>query len=304
MKESEVIRAFFKGEIPPEDDCHFIPPNQLVTTDSLAEGTHFLHTWSSPTQLAEKLIEVNVSDITASGGNPEICFLNLGLSTFSKTDKWVDEFSRAFRKKLKKYEMNLVGGDTFFSKTTHLTLTVIGKCKSQWTRSGGKNGDSLYVTGHLGDSELGLYCLKKNLKNQEYKKAIKKHLTPQSRNELVETLRKFKIHACMDITDGLIQDSERLALASRGRIEIEMEAVPISPLAFQHLGWDGVMGSGEELELMFLSDSVIPNKINNVKITKIGKFTHSNSKRANQKLVQFILGKKIYLPKKIGYSHF
>ncbi|TGL63848.1 thiamine-phosphate kinase [Leptospira ognonensis] len=304
MKESEVIHAFFKGQIPPDDDCHFILPNQLVTTDSLVEGTHFLHDWSSPAQLAEKLIEVNVSDIAASGGLPEICFLNLGLSNLSKKDEWVNDFSNAFRKKLKTHKMKLVGGDTFFSKTTHLTLTVIGTCKSHWTRSGGINGDYLYLTGHIGDSELGLQCLKNQTKGKEFQRAIKKHLTPRSRSRLVESLHKFQIHACMDLTDGLIQDSQRLAFASGGELEIDMTSLPISKIAFQQLGWDGVLGSGEELELIFLSNSILPKEIDRVKITKIGSFTKSYIKRKESSLVRFLNGNQIYHPKKIGYSHF
>lgn len=302
MKESEIIQAFFKGHFLPEDDCHYLPPDQLVTTDSLAEGTHFLHKWSSPSQLAEKLIEVNVSDIAASGGKPTLCLLNLGLSELSKQDDWVRAFSSAFRKRLQAYDMKLVGGDTFFSKNTHLTLTVFGKCKKPWTRSGARDGDHLYLTGNVGNSELGLHALQKNISRKEFKAAITKHLTPKSRVSLVPFLKKYEIHACMDLTDGLIQDTERLALAAKGSIVIDLKSLPVSKLAFQTLGWDGVLGSGEELELLFLSADILPSKIGNVKCTKIGEF-HKNKSNKHY-AVTFRQGDEIYLPRQKGFLHF
>jgi len=304
LKESEVIKSLFAGHLLPDDDCHFLPPDILVTTDSLVEGTHFLHNWSNAKQLAEKLIEVNVSDITASGGIPTICFLNLGLSEVSKKDIWVKEFSQAFRNRLKFHKMQLVGGDTFYSKNTHLTLTAFGKTNQPWTRSGALDGDYLYITGSIGDSELGLQCLKGKKRNSKFSASIKKHLTPRSRALLLPFLSNYPIHACMDLTDGLIQDSERLAIASNGQIEIMMESLPISKLAYQHLGWDEVLGSGEELELLFFSDAKLPSKLGNVKITRIGTFKKIGTKKKPLRPVTFLLNGNNYIPQKIGYTHF
>jgi thiamine-monophosphate kinase len=307
LKESEVIHSLFQGKNAPEDDCHFIPPDTLVTTDSLVEGTHFLHAWSSPKDLAEKLIEVNVSDIVASGGIPEICFLNLGLSDLSKEKRWILAFSSALRKRLKQLSMTLAGGDTFYSKTTHLTMTVLGKSKSPWLRTGGKDGDFLYLTGQIGDSELGLQSLKEGWKHRKFHAAKRIHLSPTSQIKLVPRLTSIGIHACMDLTDGLIQDSERLATASEGRLEINMNDLPISKLAYNTLGWEGVMGSGEELQLLILTDQTLPKKSGVVRITKIGRFQKWNKKQFDsnlQKPVTFLLNGVEFIPKKIGYTHF
>ncbi|WP_411822266.1 thiamine-phosphate kinase [Leptospira sp. 'Mane'] len=301
MKESEIIRTLFPKQDFPEDDCYFLTPDTLVTTDSLVEGTHFLHSWSSPSQIAEKLIEVNVSDIAASGGLPYLCFLNLGLSLVSKEAVWVKEFSKALLGRLKKYNMNLVGGDTFYSKTTHLTLTVFGKTKHPWFRSGGQNGDFIYLTGTLGDSQLGLNILSKGSAKEkaQFKTSIKKHLSPKSRIGLIPALQGYSIHACMDVTDGLIQDSNRLALASQGRLEIDMNSLPVSKRIKDKLGWDGALSSGEELELLFLSPSELPARLAGVPISKIGIF--SKSRKTG---VQYLLNNSQYIPKKLGFLHF
>ncbi|TGN20077.1 thiamine-phosphate kinase [Leptospira idonii] len=305
MQESEIIRTLFPGKSFPEDDCYFLSPDTLVTTDSLVEGTHFLHEWSSPTQIAEKLIEVNVSDIAASGGKPRLCFLNLGLSLFSKEEKWVKEFTKSFLKRLKEYKMDLVGGDTFYSQTTHLTLTVFGKTKQPWFRSGGKEGDFLYLTGSVGNSELGLQILNKTKtgKGASAKPALAKHLSPKSRVPLVSHLQKFEIHACMDLTDGIIQDSRRMALASKGKLEIDMDLLPIDKFARENLSWDEVLSSGEELELLFLSPNLLPSKIGGVPVTRIGRFLPAK-KNKKKKVVEFSLNGSVYEPQKLGFLHF
>ncbi|XDD47778.1 thiamine-phosphate kinase [Leptospira sp. WS39.C2] len=298
MKESEIIRTLFGKTPPPEDDCYFLAPNRLVTTDSLSEGTHFLHEWSSPEILAGKLVEVNVSDITASGGVPKECFLNLGLSPTSRKTEWVRRFAKSLRSSLLQYGMKLAGGDTFSSPTTQLALTVVGTVQKPWLRSGGKPGDYLYVTGDLGQSLLGYQSLKKKWKEKGVKDAIEKHLLPKSKQILQKPLSQFKIHACMDITDGLIQDAERLAFASKGKLKIQIESVPLHPFAVQKLGIDPCLGSGEELELLFLSPDILPNQITNIPVTMIGEFEKGKPGVVFQK------NGKTYLPKTKGFLHF
>ncbi|TGL72364.1 thiamine-phosphate kinase [Leptospira jelokensis] len=298
MKESDIIRSLFGTVPPPEDDCYFLAPNRLVTTDSLSEGTHFLHKWSSPAVLAGKLVEVNVSDITASGGIPKECFLNLGLSPTSRKKEWVMAFSKALRSSLHQYGMKLAGGDTFSSPTTQLALTVVGTVKKPWLRSGGKPGDYLYITGDLGQSLLGYHCLKKNWKEGHYKAAIQRHLLPKSRQSLQKPLTKYPIHACMDVTDGLIQDAERLAIASKGKLKIQIESLPLHPLAKKVLGMDACLGSGEELELLFLSPKILPPEIQSIPVTMIGRL------ETGKPGVQFIREGKNYLPNNRGFLHF
>ncbi|PJZ85718.1 thiamine-phosphate kinase [Leptospira harrisiae] len=298
MKESEIIRTLFGTTPPPEDDCYFLAPNRLVTTDSLSEGTHFLHYWSSPEILAKKLVEVNVSDIVASGGTPNECFLNLGLSPLSRKKEWIRRFSKELRKSLDQYGMKLAGGDTFSSPTTQLALTVVGTVEKPWLRSGGKTGDYLYLTGSLGLSQLGYKTLKKKSKDKIYKEAVERHLSPKSRYVILNHLKNFKIHACMDITDGLIQDAERLALTSKGRLKIQIESVPLHPLALKELGLDLCLGSGEELELLFLSPEILPTKLAGISVTMIGKLNQGKPGVTLQK------DGKTYIPKSRGFFHF
>lgn len=74
MKESEVIRILYPPGIVQTDDCYLDEEGRIYTTDTICEGTHFRIEWSGPKEIAQKLVEVNVSDIAAGGGIPTKAF--------------------------------------------------------------------------------------------------------------------------------------------------------------------------------------------------------------------------------------
>ncbi len=55
------------------DDCALLesrPDFQIiVSTDLLQEHVHFSRAWSTPAQIGQKLVSVNLSDIAAMGGS-------------------------------------------------------------------------------------------------------------------------------------------------------------------------------------------------------------------------------------------
>ncbi|MCB1142026.1 MAG: thiamine-phosphate kinase [Leptospiraceae bacterium] len=270
MEEIKIIKKFYSSSNLPSDDCYSDGNGLLISTDSLSEETHFLHEWSSPRDLATKLIEVNVSDIISSGGIPKICLLNLGLSKLSNQKTWINAFSGQLKKLLKKYKIQLVGGDTYHSPITNLTLTILGKCKSPILRENGNVGDFLYLTGEIGGSVLGLEILKKKKTPSPGIEtlAVKRHLRPVSRMDLFPGIaRKYKISSAMDITDGLIQDSLKLAKASSLRLIIDLDRVPIWKKKKSKISIQKAIQSGEELEILFLSPEAILEK----GITRIGR---------------------------------
>lgn len=301
------------------DDCHHFDSNKLVTTDSLAEGTHFRLDWSSPEDIAIKLIEVNVSDIFSSGGRPKFCLLNLGLSQESRQDSWIRAFSQVFRDRLGLYGIELVGGDTFSSKITHLTLTLFGELPSDhsvWSRNKARTGDLIYLTGSVGLSHLGYKKLKagdllssntKQIENGEdknpalFKEAIRIHLRPESvYSKLYEPFRNMKINAAMDITDGLFQDSWKLARASKACMKIHLDKLPRVDEYLKYLSLDEVLSSGEELQLLFTSKEKLPEVLNGIAITEIGRLSATDQ----QAKVEFLFKNKMYQPNYLGYEHF
>ncbi|MCP5496179.1 MAG: thiamine-phosphate kinase [Leptospiraceae bacterium] len=300
MKEFQIIKKFFKPDKIPLDDCFNLRNEYIITTDSLCEGTHFLHTWSSPADLAIKSLEVNISDIAAGGGIPKYAFLNLGLSKVSGNLRWLQSFSKTFGSILQKYSIELCGGDTYRSKITNITITLLGIPQNPKNRREGEIGDSLYITGNIGLSAIGYKSLKRKWQTNQkiLKNATKKHLRPASRLELSYRLfQNYSIHACMDITDGLLQDSQKLSNASQLLLEINVEKLPLMHKYLEFITLDEILSSGEELELLFLSKDNIPEMIEEIPISKIGQAKKGKG-------IKLFYDGKILQPSTIGFEHF
>ena len=232
----------------------------------MIEGVHFRPDWSGPGDVARKLVHVNLSDLAASGGEARWCLLNLGVPVAHddttpgkerRPSAFLPAFAAALREELTHNDCELIGGDTFRAPAYFLTLTMGGPTPRRLTRSSGRQTDSLYVTGELGGSRRGQRLLEQ-AGAQELTKlresndpAIQKHLRPRARLEWARKLREDpRVHAMMDVTDGLLQDAERLGRASRLELTVELERLPAAP----DCSVEAALLSGEELELLFLAE--------------------------------------------------
>ena len=104
-------------------------------------------------------------------------------------------------------------------------------------RAGAKPGDSVFVSGSIGDAALGVVLRKKtdmgatgNLSDAQRQHLLSRYLLPQPRNALAEAVRTHAT-AAMDVSDGLAGDFAKLARASQVAAEIEVARVPLSDAA-------------------------------------------------------------------------
>ncbi|ASV08548.1 thiamine-phosphate kinase [Leptospira interrogans serovar Canicola] len=301
LKESEVIRILYPPGIVQTDDCYLDEEGRIYTTDTICEGTHFRIEWSGPKEIAQKLVEVNVSDIAAGGGIPTKAFLNLGLSTQCSKEEWILPFSISLQESLSSYNIELCGGDTYRSSSLNLTLTLIGVTTKPWKRSGGKDGDFLYLTGSVGLSLLGYKILKEGLDIPEPLRslALERHLTPKARLKVSKELSKNSpVSCCMDLTDGLLLDLPKLASSSNLGLRIDLEKFPILSNILTYLSLGEVLSSGEELELIFLSPVELPKTLCETSLTKIGNTT------SDWKGVKFFQGNSEKTFEHLGFEHF
>ncbi len=204
----------------------------LFTTDILIENKHFRLREATPFEIGRKAIAVNVSDIAAMGGVPTHAVVAVGLPT-STPVSFARELQRGLAWAAKEWNLNIVGGDTNAAESLVVSVAMLGEVESgkALTRSGAKVGDVLFVTGWLGGSyDSG------------------KHLNFTPRLEEARYLTKnFKIHAMMDVSDGIASDIHRLAAESRVGAFISEEALPLSPGA----DLNGALTDGEDFELLF-----------------------------------------------------
>ena len=254
---------------------------QVVTTiDTLVEGVHF--SASTPAKdIAHKSLAVNLSDIASMGAKAKYFTLAITLPKINKS--WLQEFSDSLRQLSGQYEVSLVGGDTTRGPL-NITITLIGIVESSkaLTRSGARPGDSIYVSGTIGDAGFCLWKLSNGLipSNQE----LKRLNCPIPRVELGLVLKNLA-SACIDVSDGLEQDLSHILKASSVGAIIEVEKIPISEALQGHIqdtnDWSIPLCGGDDYELCFTTSEANKEALKkvsescNVNITRIGVITES-----------------------------
>ncbi len=231
------------------DDCAVIPGELgmawLVTTDALVEGVHFLKDQISARDLGYKTVAVNVSDITAMGGEAKYAFLSIALPK-AVDCAWVCDMIQGMKDACEKWNILLLGGDTVGSKRDlFLNLTLIGSAVAAKIkyRHQAKPGDVICVSGYLGDAGAGFKAIQEQIsKTENIEYLLHAHFHPEPHpDEGMWLASQIAVHAMMDISDGLDCDLKRLIKSSQNGAVIEISKIPISPILNRvslENGWD------------------------------------------------------------------
>lgn len=285
----------------------------LLTTDVLIEDIHFERIWTNPYLLGKKSLAVNLSDIAAMGGIPKYFLISLGVpQTLSFT--FISNFYRGLKEEAKKFDVDLIGGDTSLSKKLMINICLIGQGKREKLifRKGAEVGDDLYVSGTLGDAALGLKFLKDKRMKKKPKRLIERHLVPTPRIELGQALAQQRLaHAMIDISDGLLSDTRHLLEESKVGARIWEERLPLSKNYCQWVRqyfkepYQLALRGGEDYELLFTAPKKVRAKISSVShslgvpITRIGEIIPEDD---GLQLIQ--KDGKIEVPARLGFDHF
>src|SRR6476469_5207242 len=218
------------------DDCAVVESGErgrftLLKTDCLVEGIHFAAD-SRPQDVGWKAMARPLSDFAAMSGLPQFALVTLIVPS-QRDVTWVTRLYRGIEKAARKFEVAVVGGETSNIKgPAVISISVTGFVEQdRWVgRTGGKPGDELFVTGRLGGSLRG------------------RHLKFVPRIAESRWLTKnFRIHAMMDLSDGLGSDLPRLARASGVGFELEQNALPRN----RGCTIRQAIADGEDYELLF-----------------------------------------------------
>ncbi len=251
------------------DDAAVLAPRQgyeiVVTTDTIVAGVHYLED-AAPEHVVAKLIGSNLSDLAAMGAKP-VCFTLNCAWTKGTSEQDISAFADALKAWVDDYSFPLLGGDTVAQEGQAVfTVTAFGEVRKgkALRRCGAKPGDGVYVTGTIGDGALGLKAAAGELKLDDAAKAflIDRYRTPQPRIDVGLTLAG-RASACIDISDGLVQDAGHIADQSGTDIVIEIVKLPLSDAARAAVTNDPalmsvVLGGGDDYELLFTSRNPIP----------------------------------------------
>jgi thiamine-monophosphate kinase len=271
LSESELITRFFRNcgarrrdvVLGVGDDAALLecPAGaQLVaTTDTLVAGVHFPAA-TPAAAIGHRALAVNLSDLAAMGARPAWALLALTLPAAEAA--WLTEFAAGFGALARAHEVALVGGDTTRGPLT-ISVQLLGHVPQgrALTRTGGRAGQLLYVSGSPGDAAAGLAIGQGHLSAppQAAPYLRERFLMPTPRVALGERLREYA-SSCIDVSDGLLGDAGKLAAASGVGLEVWYEALPVSRALVDSLGADGArelaLTGGDDYELLFSVEPV------------------------------------------------
>jgi len=288
------LAAGAPGALGLTDDASIVdvPEGQdlVATSDSIVAGIHFFAD-DPAIDIARKIIRVNLSDLAAMGACPIGLLLSVILPRDTDED-WMSQFAAGLKADIDEFHAPLIGGDTVAGEgPLTLSMTALGAVPASQvlTRAGALSGDSIYVTGTIGDGTLGLGIAKGTLKGLDLSHEnylIERYRVPRPRLEFGMRLLGHA-NAAIDISDGLIADLGHICTCSGVGAYLDAESVPLSGAAQEALAQDKrrfadlVMG-GDDYELLFTSPSEGDAALCDiaadlgVNITRIGAITEGN----------------------------
>jgi thiamine-monophosphate kinase len=208
-----------------EHDAAQLDGGFVITQDALVEGVHFRLDWISWRDLGFRAAAVNLSDLAASGAEPEGLVVSLAAPGTTSVDDVLALYGG-----IAEAGVPVIGGDTSNARELALSVTAVGRSERVPGRAGARAGDELVVTGPLGAAGAAF-------RRRSY---VRPPLRLAEGQELARDA-----HALLDISDGLAVDAAHIAARSGCRVDIELERVPLA---------DGAelddLGFGEDYELL------------------------------------------------------
>jgi len=294
--EFEIIARYFAplaAEVPGAhgltDDAAFldVPPGQelVVKTDAAIATVHFMAD-DPPDLVARKTLRRNLSDLAAKGAVPRWYLVN---AAFPKAagERWIAAFAKGLAQDQAEFGLHLVGGDTKATPGSAMfAFTVLGLVRASWGvhRGGARAGDSIYVTGTIGDGALGLLARQGKLtflKPKQREALIARYRLPLPRLAVGERLLGVAT-ASIDVSDGLVADAGHVSATSKVAMVIEEALLPLSPatraaVAAKPALMERVLTGGDDYEILFTAHASAEKVLERiagetkVPITRIGK---------------------------------
>jgi thiamine-monophosphate kinase len=232
----------------------------ILTTDMSIEDVHFTLRLHPPGAVGHRALARSLSDVAAMGGVPRYLLVSLAISP-GVTRKWVSGFYHGMLALARRFDVELVGGDTArVPGKTFVDVLVAGEVPrgKALRRSGARAGDPLFVSGRLGLSALGFRLIrsKRNISclatTAVAKEAVHAHLHPEPQCALGRFLSERRLaSALMDLSDGLSTDLPRLCAASGVGARLWAEKIPGPDLPEAADSLHFALHGGEDYQLLF-----------------------------------------------------
>lgn len=268
-----------------------------LSTDISIEGVHFRTDWITHEEIGWRATAAALSDLAAEGADPLGVLVALGVPK-GATDAEAAALMRGAGLAAEASGTKILGGDLSSAAGWTIAVTVVGEATRPVSRTGGRPGDTLYVTGALGSARAAVDAW---LSGRAPDAGAREHfIRPVPRIAAGRALARTAT-AMLDLSDGLAADIQHLVAASNCGAEIELGAIPVgtgvaaeakragkSPEAYAAEG-------GEDYELLVALPSDAAAPLLDVKLTPIGRLVAGDEVRFTQG------GTRVTLQ---GYQHF
>ncbi len=281
MDEFALIRRYFDRRLSADgvvcgigDDGAIVRPSsntdQIQVIDSLVESVHFPADMC-PADIAFRAVAVNLSDLAAMGARPR--WMTLALTLPRANDDWLRDFAHGLFEAADEFDVALIGGDTTKGRDCVVTVALSGEVPrgESMLRSGAQPGDTVFVSGTLGDAGAGLAAMQSGVTDGFL---VSRFCRPQARVALGRALLG-RASAAIDVSDGLIGDLGKLLSASNVGARIDLEKIPISDALADYCVREKqlafAMHAGDDYELCFAARPEFVSDVDG--ITAIGEIT-------------------------------
>ncbi|GAA4429981.1 thiamine-phosphate kinase [Georgenia halophila] len=232
LSEDELIASFVallpRGSstvVPTGDDAAVVaaPDGRFcVSTDVLVEGRHFRTDWGSGADVGWRAAAQNIADVAAMGAAPTSIVISLVLPPQTPV-AWVHDMCRGLSQICAPLGIGVDGGDLSAGEQIVVAVTVHGDLGGRMPvlRSGARAGDVVAHAGVLGPAAAGYALLESGRRGGSDEELVAAFLRPVPALEAGPLAADAGATAMMDVSDGLLRDAGRLALASAVVLDLE-----------------------------------------------------------------------------------
>ena len=261
----------------------------VMTVDLLTDGVDFELKKADPCRVGRKSLAVNLSDLAAMAASPLAAVVALALPRHGSR-RLAEKLYEGMLPLAEEFDLAIAGGDTnSWDGPLALSLTLLGKVSptgGALRRDGARPGDKIIVTGRFGGSILA------------------HHFDFQPRvREAILLNQRYRLHAGIDVSDGLSIDLGRIAAESGCGAVLDLDAIPIAEDARRLATRSGdgrsplehALYDGEDFELIMAvpveeAARMLEDQPLDVLLTAVGEFVEkpglwkTDSKRGKRKL--------------------
>lgn len=258
-------------------------------SDLMIEGTHFdPQFFESPSDwqsVGHKGLARVLSDLAAMASIPLACTVSIAIPknwSELEIEKNLESIYRGITTLAQQHDCTILGGDLSRSRGSFVAdFSAVGEVRpasSLWRRDEVRPGDHVYVTGALGGAAMALEKLQAGRRAEIPEENLRRHWRPTPRFDVGRRLASAPVSGCIDISDGLVTDLQRVCQASHLRYELHESAIPLAEGASLRHAMEG----GDDYELLlFLPDSwhdceYAQNELNAIGATRIGQVYSCN----------------------------